>query len=261
MSSPIPQSSQNIEVTDNDTPGTTPPAPVSRTATPVADIEMADANEDHNETLDNNYDVDVEIQGVEDTKAPPAEIEEEEDASLTLPVSKIKKIFKMDPDYLAASQSAVYATGVATELFIQYLVEQASLSAKVDRRKKIVYKDFSNAVSNQEALHFLSDTVPKTQPIGALIENKKVNLSQEDQENFDQQVNINTVDDAEDIEIDDVHAQPKKPSTKVAPVLPKGQQTLNFGIQKKEAKPIKKAVIDDLVTADDNMETTPEGEN
>lgn len=145
--------------------------------------------------------------------------------SLSLPLSKIKRVFKMDPDYVAASQSAVYATGVATELFIQYFVEQASMFAKVDKRKKIQYKDFSNAVANHDALAFLSDTVPRTAPIGDLIRNKVV-----------------TVDTKEEKALEDEKTT-EKDLDRNQRVLPKGQQTLNFS----SGTPIKKAVIHDLI--------------
>lgn len=235
MSSPFPAvSSQNIETTDNETPGTTPPAPSSSAATPARDTDTADAMEIHNENEDTG----------DDTAVDDKTELDEEDAVLTLPISKIKKIFKMDPDYLAASQSAVYATGVATELFVQYFVEHATLSAKVDKRKKILYKDFSNAVSTQDSLLFLSDTVPKTQPIGELISQKKVNL-----------IGDNAEDDTP--EVDTTEAETPAPvvkKAKPASSLAKGQQTLSF-LANKDVKPIKKAVIHDLMSNDDDVET------
>lgn len=87
--------------------------------------------------------------------------QDESQSNLTLPIARIKRIFKLDPDYAGASASAVYTAGLATELFVQYFVEQASLLAKMDKRKKIQYKDFANAVSAHDSLNFLSDTVPK----------------------------------------------------------------------------------------------------
>lgn len=197
MSSPLP-SSQIVD-TDHETPGTTPPAPPSLEATPQPDSVR---------------------------EAPVDASPEEEEETLSLPISKIKRIFKMDPDYMAASQSAVYATGVATELFIQYLVEQASLQAKIDRRKKINYKDLSNAVATQELLHFLADTVPKTLPIGELIQQKKVHTSEEQ-----------FAAGAEDVEMGEPDEVPEKKP------LPKGQQTLGFVAE----KPIKKAPLHDLM--------------
>lgn len=147
---------------------------------------------------------------------------------MNLPLSKIKRIFKMDQDYAGALQSAVYATGIATELFIQYFVEQASLIAKTEKRKKVVYKDFSSAVANHDTLTFLSDTVPKTQPIGELVQQKKVM----------------TIQDKKPIATGE-NEDGKSYQTKL-PVLPKGQQVLSFG---KQPEPPKKVVLNDLVSS------------
>lgn len=158
---------------------------------------------------------------------------DDDETALSLPISKIKKIFKMDPDYVSASSGALYATGLATELFVQYLVEQASVNARMEKRKKLQYKDFSHAVSAQESLHFLSDTVPKAQPIGELIQQKKINVST----------------DQPDILGDDSNGTEVAPTNTTAPApLPKGQQTLPFGAPNPE--PVKKAVLHDLMADD-----------
>lgn len=216
MSSPPPSVSnlQPIQMAEHDTPGTTPPAPISASATPVPEVEMTDAD------------------GPPST-LPEPEDDDDDEESLTLPLSKIKRIFKMDPDFLAASQSAVYATGIATELFIQYFVEHASVLAKMDKRKRVLYKDFSNAVSGQDALRFLSDTVPKTQQLGLLIQQNKVNLIEEP-------ANMTEYRVPEEAE----NAVLEPPKTLIPPVLPKGQQTLTF-IQQ---QPPKKVVTDALVS-------------
>ncbi|KAI5961767.1 hypothetical protein CANMA_003744 [Candida margitis] len=164
----------------------------------------------------------------------------QESSQMSLPMSKIKKIFKMDPDFSGASQGAVYATGLATELFVQYFVEQASLMAKVDKRKKIQYKDFANAVSSHDALNFLGDTIPKTYPIGDLIQKKKVNTIESIQQRPSKPV--------EDSQKSSNASSPKV-SSKQDPVLPKGQQILNFGSTSKKETPVKKAGINDLVSA------------
>jgi hypothetical protein len=39
------------------------------------------------------------------------------------------------------------------------------MSAKAEKRKKIQYRDLSAAVGALELLHFLSDTIPKTQTV------------------------------------------------------------------------------------------------
>lgn len=160
----------------------------------------------------------------ETTNEPPAQAAEPEDeimedvdeSLMSLPLSKIKRIFKMDPDYFGSSASAVYATGVATELFVQYLTEHASMLAKMDKRKKIQYKDFSNAVSAQDSLHFLSDTIPKTQTVGQAIKERKINMTDDD---------IKKYGDADGADLDDAQAVP---GSRAAPVLPKGQSSLPF---------------------------------
>ncbi|KAI5967447.1 DPB3 [Candida theae] len=172
----------------------------------------------------------------------PQESADSESQQMSLPLSKIKKIFKMDPDYLGASQGAVYATGLATELFVQYFVEQASLMAKVDKRKKIQYKDFANAVASHDALNFLSDTIPKTHAIGDLIQKKKVNTLD----------SIHPMKDKEDN-----HKSSKAPTnvaTKPDPILPKGQQILNFGVAPRSEAPVKKAGINDLVSSQNDSD-------
>ncbi|EGV66074.1 DNA-directed DNA polymerase [Yamadazyma tenuis] len=142
MSSPPPDSQGRM----NDTPTTTPPAPTSDIESPAPEPQQMDLD--------------------------PKSDSDDDSASISLPLSKIKRIFKMDPDYSGASQSAVFATGAATELFVQYITEQASLLAKIDKRKKILYKDFSTAVTSQDSLNFLSDTIPKTVPLRAVLQDQ-----------------------------------------------------------------------------------------
>lgn len=249
MSSPAPDSninnSQVAHIIDehNETPNTTPPV-FSRNATPGEEVEMAVVNE----TEDNATDDGVKEKEAEAADEDEDDEDEEEEETLSLPLSKIKRIFKMDSDYLAASQSAVYATGLATELFIQYFTEQALVLAKMDKRKKLQYKDFSNAVAGQDSLYFLSDTVPKTQPIGELISKKKINANEETNE-----VATTEHNDEGEMEVD----EPVEETKKLKP-LAKGQQTLNFGSNNKNPVPMKKAVIDDLMTADDSDMTSKE---
>ncbi|CAI5757584.1 unnamed protein product [Candida verbasci] len=162
----------------------------------------------------------------EDVEMVDAETAATSGSDLSLPLSKIKKIFKMDPEYQGASQSAVYTTGLATELFVQYLTEQANLLAKMEKRKKIQYKDFANCIQNHDSLQFLTDTIPKTQPIGDLINEKKVNLLKE-----------------QDPKQSKTKAPKESNNVPVQKELETGQQTLPFIAE----KPIKKAGINDLV--------------
>lgn len=163
-----------------------------------------------------------------------AEPEEEiDDDTMALPLLKIKRIFKMDPDYVSASAGAVYATGVATELFVQFLVEHATMLAKMDKRKKIQYKDFSSAVASHDALYFLSDTIPKTQPVGEAMKLRRINVSEEDQQKHSEAYPVEVAEVADP-------APEKKP-------LPKGQATLPFVAK----LTVKKAGLLDLMSSED----------
>ncbi|ODV77369.1 histone-fold-containing protein [Suhomyces tanzawaensis NRRL Y-17324] len=226
MSSPTALADHSImNIAEDDTPNTTPAA-VSNTVTPTPEVA-------------------AEIEGQDFVHEQDFEDDDSEQV-LSLPLSKIKRIFRMDPDYLAASQNAVYATGLATELFIQYFVEQASLLAKMDKRKKITYKDFSNAVASHDSLNFLSDTVPKTQPIGSLLERKVVNVpSKVDPKAFKENLMGKPEEQGQ-----------SKSTVKKKSTLSKGQQTLPFAATKAEPR-IKKAVIDDLVITEQTPSKEP----
>ncbi|KAM9918930.1 hypothetical protein OXX59_008308 [Metschnikowia pulcherrima] len=164
----------------------------------------------------------------------------DDDHVMSLPLSKIKKIFKMDPEYAGCSASAVYATGAATELFVQYLVEQASMSAKAEKRKKIQYRDLSAAVGASESLHFLSDTIPKTQTVEKALKEKRINVSEEDHKTHAALLGE---------ENDKGDELPAAEVEKSAPVLSKGQTTLPF-----QSAPPKKAGLSDLI-AEEPQET------
>lgn len=174
-------------------------------------------------------------------------MEDTEEVVKTLPLSKVKRIFKLDPEYSGAAASAAYATAVATELFVQYLAEQSAMIARTERRKKIQYKDVSAAANSQEALYFLSDTIPKTQILSEAIKQKKVNLTVEDQHKLssaaqdgeDGAVNVETVSESNEV------------ATTNAPELPKGQSTLPFEVVT-DTK-IKKAGLLDLILNDEPM--------
>lgn len=47
------------------------------------------------------------------------------------------------------------------------------MSAQGERRKKLQYLDFANAVANSDQLEFLSDLVPKKVPFRKVVENRQ----------------------------------------------------------------------------------------
>jgi histone H3/H4 len=122
---------------------------------------------------------DEDVVDIDEANEDDEEGEEGASGTSVLPLSRIKKIFKTDPEHLGASEAAVFTTAVATELFVQYFAEQASLIARSDKRKKLQYKDFSAAVANIEQLHFLTDTVPPTHNLKGLVEKNKVKYAKE----------------------------------------------------------------------------------
>ncbi|VBB84115.1 Putative DNA polymerase epsilon subunit C [Podospora comata] len=81
-----------------------------------------------------------------------------------LPLTRVKKIIAQDPDIQVCSNNAAFVITLATEMFVQYLAEQAQEKTKLERkpRRNIQYKDIANAVAHQDNLEFLEDVVPKT---------------------------------------------------------------------------------------------------
>lgn len=182
----------------------------------------------------------AEMMDVDDSK-----IDNVDESTMSLPLSKIKRIFKMDPEYFGSSASAVFATGAATELFVQYLVEQASMNAKVDKRKKVQYKDVSFAVGAQEALYFLSDTVPRTQSVKEAVKGKKINLLEEDQ------VALENADKEEEQSAAQQESEVKAPSPVRKSAAARGQSKLPFTSEKDNQ--IKRANLSDLMSQDDKV--------
>ena len=213
-------------------------------ASVTPEIEMEDTNQKE-DTTDQKETQQGETSGNNDEKINQEErVEEvagedkiEEDEGLSLPLSKIKKIIKADQDYATASQSAVYAAGFATELFVQYLTEQAIFQARTDKRRRIQYQDMSNAVAAQDSLAFLRDTVPKTQPLSELVKNHKVDADEHT--------------GAKDTAVTEEDKHKGDTGTKSESRLPKGQQTLNFRPASASNDSSKLMVIGDLVSADD----------
>ncbi|CAD0098692.1 unnamed protein product [Aureobasidium mustum] len=81
--------------------------------------------------------------------------------TVSLPLARVKKIIHADDDINNCSNNAAFAITAATELFLQYLVEQTQNVVKAEKkpRRNIQYKDVVARVDN---LEFLADVVPKT---------------------------------------------------------------------------------------------------
>ncbi|KAG9528271.1 histone-fold-containing protein, partial [Aureobasidium melanogenum] len=84
--------------------------------------------------------------------------------TVSLPLARVKKIIHADDDINNCSNNAAFAITAATELFLQYLVEQTQNVVKAEKkpRRNIQYKDVASAVARVDNLEFLADVVPKT---------------------------------------------------------------------------------------------------
>ncbi|KAK8718904.1 hypothetical protein OTU49_014373 [Cherax quadricarinatus] len=80
---------------------------------------------------------------------------EERESELRLPLARIKRIMKADPDLNLASQDAVFLVAKATELFIESLVQEAYQYTCQSRKKTVSRRDVDNSIEAIEALAFL----------------------------------------------------------------------------------------------------------
>lgn len=89
--------------------------------------------------------------------------------SLTLPMSRIKKIVKLDPEHISSTETANYMLGIATELFVKQLTNDALEITKGRNKKKVMYSNMQQTVSRSDAYSFMRDLVPKKIPVGELV--------------------------------------------------------------------------------------------
>ncbi|KAK5117243.1 hypothetical protein LTR62_005860 [Meristemomyces frigidus] len=135
--------------------------------------------------------------------------------TVSLPLARVKKIINTDEDINTCSNNAAFVITAATEMFLQYLVEQSYNVVKSERkpRRNIQYRDVANAVARVENLEFLADVVPKTttykafkQKIAAAGKDTAAatqgtnGVGEAEQGTLDGHVNGNTVGEVEDAE-------------------------------------------------------------
>ncbi|GAB1610723.1 DNA polymerase epsilon subunit 4-like [Argonauta hians] len=101
---------------------------------------MKENDEQENKTEDNEQ---MEANGVSSDKL------------VKLPISRIRKIIKLDPDVSLASQEAMIVLSKATELFVQYVSREASNYTFQGKRKTLQRKDLDVAVERTDTLAFL----------------------------------------------------------------------------------------------------------
>lgn len=81
-----------------------------------------------------------------------------------IPVARIKRIIKQDPDIMAVNNAAVFNVAGAVQLFIGHVAEQALLNARANGRARLGYDDFARTIANNDELGFLRELVPETVP-------------------------------------------------------------------------------------------------
>ncbi|QLG72150.1 hypothetical protein HG535_0C05040 [Zygotorulaspora mrakii] len=130
-------------------------------------------------------------EGTVTTVEPPGENEEVDGSrkniaeqlrkvSPHLPISKLKKIARSDPEYILTSSSAFVAAAFATELFVQSITEEmlalSHLSSKNVNGKntRLTYESMSECVSRKENYQFLEDVIPKTKNLRNLVKQNRV---------------------------------------------------------------------------------------
>jgi hypothetical protein len=75
----------------------------------------------------------------------------------TIPVSKIRKIVKLDPEVKNLSKEALSLITCTTELFVNYLAKEAYSVASIQNRRKLIARDVLDVTSSRDLLAFLSE--------------------------------------------------------------------------------------------------------
>jgi len=78
----------------------------------------------------------------------------------TLPLARIKKVMKMDPDVKMISSDAPLLLSKACEIFISEVTSRAWMLAEVNKRRTLQRVDVAGAVGQSDQFDFLIDIVP-----------------------------------------------------------------------------------------------------
>lgn len=79
--------------------------------------------------------------------------------SLTLPVARIRKIVKLDPDVKGLSKEALVLVTKATELFTTKLGVETVKVAQIQNRRKLLPDDVAQVCSTRSSLMFLKPDI------------------------------------------------------------------------------------------------------
>eukprot|EP01095_Lingulamoeba_sp_RSL-Kostka_P000281 TRINITY_DN1043_c2_g3_i2.p1 TRINITY_DN1043_c2_g3~~TRINITY_DN1043_c2_g3_i2.p1 ORF type:complete len:136 (+),score=40.69 TRINITY_DN1043_c2_g3_i2:169-576(+) len=82
------------------------------------------------------------------------------DTKVQLPLARVRRIAKNDPDIKNISNDSAVLMAKTTELFIQFLVKEAEKNTIGNDRKIIKYQDLAQVVHDNEQFTFLADVMP-----------------------------------------------------------------------------------------------------
>ncbi|KAJ3155267.1 hypothetical protein HDU86_004357 [Geranomyces michiganensis] len=99
---------------------------------------------------------------------PPATIK------AAFPQARVKSIMRGEDVAVApvVGHDAVFAATLATEMFLEYLVERSFANTRGEGRRVVGYRDIAKAVTDTMDLAFLEDVIPSTVPIKAALETR-----------------------------------------------------------------------------------------
>uniref|UniRef100_A0A6B2LU07 Chromatin accessibility complex protein 1 n=1 Tax=Arcella intermedia TaxID=1963864 RepID=A0A6B2LU07_9EUKA len=80
--------------------------------------------------------------------------------NLQLPLARVKRIIKSDPDVKLISSDAAFLIAKSTELFLEHLVKEAYQETQKHKRKALLYSDISSVVKERDELEFLNLVIP-----------------------------------------------------------------------------------------------------
>lgn len=138
-------------------------------------MENMEVDEEHRAPVESTEDADAALAA--DISATDAELKE---FFPQLPVSKVKRIARSDPEYMLTSNNAFVASAFATEIFVQALTEEMlaqSQLAKGNKESKTIrltYNDLAECVAQKEQYRFLEDVVPRTKNLRSLVKQNRV---------------------------------------------------------------------------------------
>ena len=128
------------------------------------DDDDNDDDDDDNENNDGKVLTEAERLVRQTTQNAHGENRDKDGNSLSLPLSRVKRIMKLDKSVKVASGDATKLITKATELFCEMLTQSALGSMKLGKRKTIKYLDVERAVLKKQKFDFLHDHVSAMKP-------------------------------------------------------------------------------------------------